>query len=385
MLSTYVFWILVCIIIYSYIGYPLLLFLLTLLIKSNKPQNKSFLPNITIIIAAYNEEKNVTEKVQNTISSNYPKEKVKQIWVTDGSTDRTLEIIKQYSEIIVIHSNERLGKAVAINRAMGYVDSPIVIFSDANTLLHPDSLIELVKPFQNKCVGCVAGEKQVTFSGNNNSTGEGIYWKYESIVKKLESKTGSTLSAAGELFAIRTELFQEINPDTILDDFEISTQIALKGYFIKYSPNAITSEKGSENIEEEKKRKIRIAAGGFQTLSRNPFLLNPFIKPALTFKYISHKVLRWTLVPIAVLTLPLINLAILFLTQSHFYAVSFTLLALFYLFGLIGYLLKNNQCKPHLFTLPYYLIMIHVAQLQGLFRYLNKKQNVKWDKAKRET
>ncbi len=385
MIFIYLFWILACIILYSYIGYPLLLLFVSLFKKSKNSKSDIFLPEITVIIAAYNEREIVKEKVQNTLSLNYPREKIRQVWVTDGSTDGTPEILKEYSEIDVIHGKERLGKAAAINRAMAIVNSPITIFSDANTFIHPNALIELVKPFKNPEVGCVAGEKKVLFTGNTSSSGESIYWRYESLVKKLESETGSTLSAAGELFAIRTELYSDINPDTILDDFEISTQIALKGYSVKYSPYAVTSEKGSESLEEEKKRKIRIAAGGFQTLFRNPSLLNPLKKPILTFKYLSHKVLRWTIVPVAVLLIPLINLAILFNSQTFFYVMSFILLSIFYVFGITGYMLKNNRYQSHLFTLPYYLIIIHIAQLQGLVKYLSKRQSVKWEKVKRET
>lgn len=385
MIYIYLFWISAFIILYSYIGYPLLLFFVTLFKKNKNSENDDFLPKITILIAAYNESEIVKEKVQNTLSLNYPREKIRQVWVTDGSTDGTPEIIKEYSEIDVIHGKERLGKAAAINRAMATVDSPITVFSDANTFIHPNAILELVKPFNNPNVGCVAGEKKVLFTGNTSSSGESIYWKYESLVKRLESGTGSTLSAAGELFAIRTELYQNINPDTILDDFEISTQIALKGYSVKYSPHAVTSEKGSENLDEERKRKIRIAAGGFQTLFRNPLLLNPFKKPDLTFKYLSHKVLRWTIVPIGVLMFPVINLAILLGNPTNFYTTTFILLTIFYLFGLIGFLLKNNRYETHLFTIPYYLIMIHIAQLQGLIKYLSKTQNAKWEKVKRET
>lgn len=385
MIFIYLFWISACIILYSYIGYPLLLFFVTLFKKSKNSEKDIFLPEVSVIIAAYNEREIVKDKVNNTQSINYPQEKVKQIWVTDGSTDGTPEILKEYNGITVIHDEERLGKAAAINRAMATVDSPITVFSDANTFIHPNAILELVKPFNNPNVGCVAGEKKVLFTGNTSSSGESIYWKYESLVKRLESETGSTLSAAGELFAIRTELYSDINPETILDDFEISTQIALKGYSVKYSPYAVTSEKGSENLEEEKKRKIRIAAGGFQTLFRNPLLLNPFKKPALAFKYLSHKVLRWTAVPLAILMIPFINLAILIGNPTIFYATAFILLALFYLFGFIGFMLKNNRFETHLFTIPHYLIMIHVAQLQGLVKFLSNTQSSKWDKAKRET
>lgn len=391
MIAIYIYWILLFTIIYSYIGYALLLSIFVLIkqfgkkTNTTKDQQPEHLPPITLIIAAYNERENVEPKVKNTQSLNYPKNKIQQIWVTDGSTDGTPEVLKSYPEVILVHAPERLGKAMAINHAMNYVNTPITVFSDANTLLQPNSIMELIKPFQNINVGCVSGEKQIIFSKSGSSTGEGVYWKYESFVKGIESETGSTLSAAGELFAIRTKLFQNIETDTILDDFEISTKIAQKGYSVIYAKKAIATEKGSLNFEEERKRKIRIAAGSFQTLFRNGKLLNPFINPWLSFKYISHKVLRWTIVPLAIILLPLVNMIIVINNKSPLYITSLVFIVLFYGMALLGYLFKNNRVRYNVFLLPFYIIMMHISEIQGFIRFIHNKQGVKWEKAKRET
>lgn len=388
----FIFWTLVFVILYCYVGYTIILFFITLfkgIFKRVRKDEQEIdnLPSITIVIPAYNEQEIVEAKVLNTNSTIYPKNKIHQIWVTDGSTDDTPKILKKYAEITILHNPDRQGKAMAINHAMEHVKTPIVVFSDANTMLSPNSLLELVNPFQDSKVGCVAGEKRINFQNQKgaSSTGEGVYWKYESFIKQLETESGSTLSAAGELFAIRTELFQLLEPNTILDDFEISIQVALAGFRVIYAKNAVATEGGSLNFAEERKRKIRIAAGGFQMLFRRKQLLNPFIYPLLTFKYVSHKVLRWTIVPLAIVLLPIINFLIILNNSTPLYIALFICLLLFYGMALIGYLLKNNTVKYHTIFLPYYLVMMHISELQGFWKYINNKQDVKWDKARRET
>lgn len=391
MVSIYIFWILLSLILYCYIGYPLLLIIFSITKKLIHGKRLSTeiteFPDVTIVIAAYNEKSFVNQKIQNILSLNYPQNKIKQIWVTDGSTDGTPELLLTYPNLKVLHFAERLGKAMAINHAMEHVETSITVFSDANTLLTPNSLIELIKPFQNQNVGCVAGEKQILIQQNSaaNSTGEGIYWKYESFIKKLESETGSTLSAAGELYAIRTELFQKIPADTILDDFEISTQIALRGFSVKYADKAIAREHGSLNFDEEQKRKIRIASGGFQTLFNKTELLNPFLKPTLTFKYLSHKVLRWLVVPFAILLLPIINIIIVISVDNKIYILALLLSAIIYGMALVGVFLKNYRISNHTFFLPYYFISTQISEYKGLLRYITHRHNHKWEKAKRET
>ena len=270
---------------------------------------------------------------------------------------------------------------------MKYVKTPIVIFSDANTILNKNAAWEIIKQFQDSKVGCVACEKRILPKNKDNAvnSGEGLYWKYESFIKKNESRLNSALGAVGELFAIRTELFEEIESDTILDDFMISLRIAQKGYKIKYTSNAYATERASININEELKRKNRIAYGGFQAIVRLKSLLNPFKNPVLTFQYISHKLLRWTIVPLAIFSLLFINL---FLSIENswigFYAVFFYLQILFYLFVIVGFLLQSKKTRVKLIFAPYYLFIMNLSEIIGFIRYIRKKQTVNWEKAKRE-
>lgn len=386
------FWVLVGIMFYTYVGYIILLMICSLgkKIKSNKKLSEKtpFLPDVTLLVAAYNERLIIDEKVKNALLQNYPQDKIHQIWITDGSTDGSEQILKEYSNITILYQPIREGKTAAINRAMPFVKTPITIFTDANTMLAPQAISELVAPFSDPNVGCVSGEKRISMNKIENATtsGEGIYWKYESFIKKLESNCGSTLSAAGELFAIRTELYSPISNDTILDDFVISTNIAQRGFAIKYAPNAFATEKASATISEEKKRKIRIAAGGFQTLFSRTDLLNPFKFPLLSFQFFSHKVLRWVFLPIALFLLPFLNLALLMLYgENHLYIATFIAQIFFYTLVFVGFLFRNKHTWVKWLFLPYYLFITNVSIIQGFGRYLSGKQNVKWEKSLRQT
>lgn len=386
------FWTLAGIMFYTYIGYIILLMICSqvkkIASKKESNLNNSAFLEVTLLIAAYNEKSVIDEKVKNALTQNYPQDKIHQIWVTDGSTDGSDEVLKKYENIIVLHQPQREGKTAAINRAMPFVKTPITIFTDANTMLAPQAILELVAPFNDAKVGCVSGEKRISMNKVENATtsGEGIYWKYESFIKKLESDFGSTLSAAGELFAIRTKLYRPINNNTILDDFVISTNIAKQGFAIKYAPNAFASEKASTTITEEKKRKTRIAAGGFQTLFSKTDMLNPFKFPLLSFQFLSHKVLRWVFLPIALFLLPFLNLALLMLYgENHLYIAIFIAQIFFYTLVFVGFLFRNKHTWAKWLFLPYYLFVTNVSIIQGFGRYLSGKQNVKWEKSLRQT
>ncbi len=386
------FWTLLLIILYSYIGYPFLIYIVSLLVQlftlsNKKNQNSTYEPDVTLFVAAYNEIEFVNKKVANSFSLDYPKEKLHHIWITDGSNDGTPEALNKYDNIKVYHNADRKGKIGAINRGMNFVKTPIVIFSDANSILNKQSIRHIVSEFQNSVVGCVAGEKRIITKDKDNAVnaGEGIYWKYESFIKKCESKINSAIGAVGELFAIRTELYNEIEHDTILDDFIISLRIAQKGYNIKYAPKAFATEGASINIHEELKRKTRIAYGGFQAITRLKGLLNPFRKPILTFQYLSHKVIRWTLVPISILLLFFTNLYIA--TNENwngFYTIIFYLQILFYLFVISGAVLQSKKTKLKLFFAPYYLFIMNLSEVMGLIRFVRKKQSINWERSKRE-
>ncbi|HSH50816.1 MAG TPA: glycosyltransferase [Bacteroidales bacterium] len=386
-----IFWILLLIIVYSYFGYPVLLLIINYLIKifqSKSIKNESTeLPEVTVFIAAYNESNFVDQKVRNTFSLDYPQEKLHQIWVTDGSDDDTVKKLKKYTpDINIYHQAERKGKTGAINRGMQFVETPIVIFSDANSILNKEAIKNIVATLSDPKVGCVAGEKRIETKDKNSAVnaGEGIYWKYESLIKTCESNINSSIGAAGELFAIRTELFTPIKKDTILDDFTISMQIAEKGYRIAYAPNAFATEDASINIQEEFKRKIRIAYGGFQTLFRQISLLNIFKHPLLTFQYFSHKVLRWLIIPFALFLVFIINFILLFSNSNAIYIYLFLIQAVLYFLALLGIILQNRNIKFQWIFAPYYLIVMNYSIILGFIRFLKKGQSINWERAKRK-
>ena len=383
-----IFWVLLGLVFYTYLGYGIVLFVLVKLKrvffrKQLVELSEEQLPHVTLLIAAYNEEDYVALKVENTQSLNYPKDKLHQIWVTDGSNDRTPDLLAQFEGVEVLHKPERSGKIAAMNRGVKFVKSPIVIFSDANTLLGKDSLLRIAQMFADPKVGCVSGEKRIFNDDRENASaaGEGLYWKYESTLKKWDAELYSVVGAAGELFAIRTELFREVEPDTLLDDFIISLRVAMQGYKIDYDPDAYAIETASANVKEELKRKIRIAAGGIQSVVRLSPLLNIFRYGMLSFQYISHRVLRWTITPLALLFVLLINIVLAF--HSPFFFVLLLLQLLFYMAALTGWVLENKKIKVKILFVPYYFFIMNYAVYAGFFRFIKKKQSVNWERAQR--
>lgn len=388
-----VFWVSLFIIFYSYLGYGILLFLIikvrrVLGLSKEFKGNEDYEPEVTLFVSAFNEKDFLDQKVNNSKSLNYPQEKVTQIWVTDGSDDGTPELLRNYDGVEVYHRDERAGKIAAMNRGMEFVDTPIVIFSDANTDLGKDSIKEIVRLFRNPKVGCVSGEKRIYAKDADNAAGagEGMYWKYESQLKKWDAELYSVVGAAGELFAIRTELWQEVEKDTLLDDFMISLRVAMSGYTIQYNPEAYAIETASANVKEELKRKIRISAGGIQSVVRLRSLLNFFSYGTLSFQYISHRVLRWTLTPLLLLLIIPMNFV---LAQNEglfnfgLFSVLFWGQVLFYAAALLGWFLENRQIRLKILFIPYYFFIMNLSVFLGFGRYLKGNQSVKWERAKR--
>lgn len=373
---------------YTYLGYGIVLFVL-LQIKRLFTRKKQLiltndeLPHITLLVAAYNEEDYVAKKVENTRSLDYPSEKLHQIWVTDGSNDRTPQLLSAYSDVTVLHKSERAGKIAAMNRAVKFVKTPIVVFSDANTLLGHESLRRIATMFANPKTGCVSGEKRIYNADQEaaSAAGEGLYWKYESTLKRWDAELYSAVGAAGELFAIRTELFNEVEPDTLLDDFIISLRVAMQGYKIDYDPEAYAIESASANVTEELKRKIRIAAGGIQSVVRLYPLLNIFKYGMLSFQYISHRVLRWTVTPFALILLFVLNIALV--PYSTFFMVVMGLQVLFYILALLGWMLESRKMKSKVLFVPYYFFIMNYAVFMGIGRFIKKTQSVNWERAQR--
>lgn len=369
---------------YAYVGYGILLYVLVkiknLFVKKQNFSNQ-VLPEVTLLVAAYNESDYVVDKVKNTIAQSYPSDKLKIVFVTDGTTDDSIEKLKSFEQVKVYHSDERKGKMAAINRVMPLIKSPITVFTDANAMLNTDAIKSMVEHFVNPKVGVVAGEKQIIkVSENNAEVGEGLYWKYESFLKKLDSELYSTVGAAGELYAIRTSLFQTLETDTLLDDFVLSLRICSKGYVTAYEPSAKAMETASLNIAEELKRKVRISAGGIQSVLRLQTLLNPFKHGWLTFQYLSHRVLRWTLVPVFLVLMPIVNL---FLMDNPFYQLSLFFQVAFYSLAILGYVFEKKGKKFKALYVPYYFSFMNYAAILGFKRFYSNQQAVTWEKAAR--
>ena len=389
----FIFWSCLLIVFYSYIGYGILLYILIRIKRLTGRKKKIFLdfqyePEVTLFITAYNEKDFVDEKVKNSRSLDYPKEKLHQVWVTDGSNDGTPDLLREFKDVEVHHQPERNGKIGAMNRGIKLVKTPIVVFCDANTMLGKESIRRIVNLFSDPKVGCVSGEKRIFGKEKDAAAGagEGLYWKYESTLKKWDAELYSVVGAAGELFAIRTELFQEVEKDTLLDDFIISLRVAQNGYTIQYDPEAYAIETASSDVKEELKRKIRISAGGIQSIIRLSSLLNIFKYGMLSFQYISHRVLRWTLAPLSLLLLIPAG-TILAVTEGildlGFYSVLFWLQVMFYACSLLGWYLENKSIKIKLLFVPYYFFIMNLSVFLGLKRYIKGSQSVNWERARR--
>jgi len=346
------------IVFYTYVGYGIILFFivrfrrLTGLYKPFVP-HEDYEPEVTLFITAFNEKDYVDMKMKNTLGLDYPAEKLRILWITDGSDDGTPELLKPYSRAEVHHLPERRGKIAAMNRGIQFVSTPVVVFSDANTMLGRESIRRIVRLFSNPKVGCVSGEKRIAGKERDTAagSGEGLYWNYEPTLKKWDAELYSVVGAAGELFAIRTELYREVEPDTLLDDFIVSLRVAAEGYTIQYDPEAYALESASASVKEELKRKIRISAGGIQSVVRLSSLLNVFRYGTLSFQYISHRVLRWTITPFALILLLPVNILLTAgngFTNPSLYSVLFWLQLLFYLSALAGWYLENRAVRNKL-------------------------------------
>lgn len=364
----------------------MLLFIKRIIVGKPLREFAAYTPSLTVVVAAYNEAYIIEEKIINTLELIYPSDKIDYIFITDGSIDETASIVARYPRIMGMHQIERNGKIAAVHRAMKEIKSDIVVFTDANTMVNKDALLKICRHYVDPKIGAIAGEKRVQIESEADATaGEGFYWKYESKLKQWDAELYSVVGAAGELFSIRSTLYQPVEPDTILDDFMISMNIALKGYRIIYEPEAFATETGSANTNEELKRKIRIAAGGIQSTIRLWPLFIPFKNPILTFEFISHRVLRWVVTPYLMVVVCLLNII---LVNQHSRDLLFVWMLLgqlcLYIAALFGWILEKKKLKVKIFFIPYYFCLMNYAVIAGMGRYFFTKQSVLWEKARRK-
>ncbi len=392
----FIFWFSVLGILYTYGGYPALLFLLTRFRK--KIQNYAHSePPVTLLIAAYNEEASIRQKLENCLKLDYPTERLQILVAADGSNDKTVEIVQSFRAhgVILSYRPERRGKMAAINRAMEMAQGEIIIFSDANNLYDIGTLRALVAPFIDPSVGAVSGAKIIAQGDGGLGESEGAYWKYESWIKKQETILGCTTGVSGEIWAIRKKLFAT-PPDTIInDDFFMAMRIVKQGYRMVYAPQARSTERVSLTAQDEIIRRTRIVAGRYQAIMRAKELV-PLNSPLVAWEIISHKFLR-PLVPFGMIFALIANFWAVFWPHQttgsilgNFFALAspWNLLFLgiqlaFYLLALVGNLLPGINKKIPALYLPTFLVNSNLAALLGLIRFTFGGQSTLWIKARR--
>ena len=387
------FWTCLALVFYTYIGYGIILYIILIIkrllcgapTEPVLPLDDMQLPDVTLMICAYNEESVIAEKMENIRQLDYPAQKLCCMWVTDGSNDHSNELLRQYPEVTLVFSPERRGKAAAMQHGLRENKAGLVVFTDANTMLNSGALKEIVRQFMKENVSCVSGEKRVAarFEGQTAAEGEGLYWKYESTLKRWDSELYSAMGAAGELFAVRMEHYREAPSNALLDDFMMSMLILKDGHRIAYTKDAYAMEYGSANMQEESKRKRRIAAGGLQSIWWLRALMNPLKHPKASFQFVSHRVLRWSATPFALLLLIPLNAALVVMRAGHIFDIIAILQLLFYAAAFAGYLQARSGKKSKLLYVPYYFVFMNINVFQGIGYLRSHKSSGTWEKARR--
>ncbi len=368
-----VFWLGAALILYTFFGYALLIGLAARLF-SRPNQQSDELPRLTLLIAAYDEEDVLADKIVNSLGLDYPPDCLHVVVVADGSTDATCSIGESFTSrgVVTYFRPERRGKVAAINRVMPFLTDPIVVFTDANTMLAPDSLRMLVRHFADPTVAAVAGEKQV------RGGGEGLYWRYESFLKRSDSAISSVMGAAGELFAIRRERFAPPETDTIVDDFVISMRLVQAGWRVIYEPKAIAWEEPTPTLRGEWQRRTRIAAGGVQAIRRLGSLL-AWPWGLITWQYLSHRVLRWAVTPILLPALLVLNLSLWSIPPYRLLALG---QIVFYLISLVGFYQAHRGKRHGMMYTIFFFVFANLAALAGMVRGLSDRQPVTWARSR---
>lgn len=381
-----IFFISTALLLYNYLIYPAVVILLAWRragepVTERDAADSSLLPSVTLIIAAYNEERVIEAKIRNSLETDYPRERLHILVVSDGSTDATPQIVQRFRNegVQSLHEPARRGKTAALNRAVARATSEIVIFSDANNMFERNALRELVRHFSDPRVGGVCGLKQIYDSPERESSqGDSLYWRYESTIKESESRLGSITNADGEIFAVRRDLYEPVDDTVINDDAEITLLLARKGYRVLYERHAVSYEHASIRIEDDFHVKVRMVSGGFQTVARHwAFLLLP--RSWFAFSFVSHKLLRW----LAPGFMILIAVSSLWLISQPFFFGMVMLQGIFYSLALIGWLGRDGTGRSAVFYIPFYLCAMNLAALLGLWRFLTGSQTTQWRKAER--
>jgi len=386
------FWLSIFLVVYSYVGYPVLLALLVKFKDRQQPFPTSD-PSVTLLVTAYNEETVIAKKIENCLSLDYPRDKLQIIVAADGSSDQTPEIVKEFQEqgVELNYIPQRNGKMAAINRAIPQARGDVIVFSDANNMYEADTIQKLVAPFSDLSIGATTGAKLIVQDGSDLSAAEGFYWKYESWIKKKETALSTCTSSVGEILAIRRELYLPPPNDIINDDYYIVLDLIKRGFRVYYVPEARSFEYVSATTHDEMVRRSRMNTGKYQAIFLSYRLL-PFNRPLVLWQIISHKYCR-AFLPFGFIGALGTNLLIVLLQKdmalpllhsSAPYAwIILSIQLLFYAIAGLGSLLKFPGFLGKLFYLPAYLVRSNLAILRGFYGFVTRKQTNIWERVRR--
>lgn len=371
------FWICVSLVGYVYVGYPLLVYLVSILFP--KPVAEAAIePRVTVLITAYNEEAAIREKLENTLKIDYPADKLEILIASDGSTDRTDEIVKSMAGrgVRLFRQEGRVGKTETQNNAVEQATGEIILFSDATTTYNPDVFRELLPAFADESVGCVAG-RLVYVNNESTNVGKGAqsYWNYETFIKSAESRACSLIGVSGCLYAVRKSAYEPMYPEAC-SDFLICTNLYRQGLRSVFAPDAVCFENTNHRADEELNMRVRVISQTFTDLWRNRDMLNPFKSGFFAIELISHKVLRYA-VPFVLFTFLVSSLL---LSSSYlFYAVALTFQALFYSLAAAGWVMERAGKRIGLLAMPLYFVLANLASVAAFYKFLRGETYTRWD------
>jgi len=373
------FWVGLSISVYVYLAYPLLLFYQSKSPKNRKTVNcRGYSFSITLFIPAYNEESVISDKIDNALSLKYPTDLLEVAIASDGSTDRTNEILEEHRSnprVKIFYNETNEGKNALINKFVPLTDGQIIVFTDANSIFSEESLLTIVRHFSDSTVGCVGGKLTYLSGQSAVAKGEGLYFKYENVIRSFEGKQGKMVGANGAIYAIRRELFEAV-PAHVPNDFFHPLVVLKKGYQTVFEEKAIAFEKATESHEEEFKRRSRIVERSVSAIVEVNRRYGVFSGRAW-FNIFSHKILRWLTFPILVCIWAL-NL---FLLHDPLYLTLFICQTIFYILGALGYLFEKADLKIKIFYIPYYFMLINLAAFVGMLQWLRGNRIVSWKTA----
>lgn len=378
---TSLFWILLALVVYVYAGYPLLLALVRGFGGHRRVAiDEQVLPPVTLVISAFNEAAVISEKIENSLDLDYPRDKLQIVVVSDASDDGTDEVVKGYAArgVDLLRMVDRGGKTLGLNAAVAGARGEVVVFSDANAMYGRDVIQKLVRNFADPAVGAAVGESTYVNPEVESERSEGLYWRYETAIKRLESSVGSVVGGDGAIYAVRKSLYIPMRADA-LSDFVNPLQVVQAANRCVYEPAAHSYERAADNFSKEFRRKVRIVNRAWRALWRMKTLLNPFRHGFFAFELLSHKLLRW-LVPIFLAGLFAVNLALL--ESGLIYRLAMAGQFIFYVLAFVGYTQRHRAQIPTLLSVPYYFCLVNVASALGIMDAFRGKTYTTWSTAR---